>query len=419
MASPLTKAPAAARTGWDPASLRSAFPMLSRRVRGRRLAYLDNAATALKPRVVIESVSRYYSEYSANVARGVHLVSQQATEEYEAARARIAQWVGAGADEIVFTAGTTASINLVAQSFGGARLRPGDEILVTEMEHHSNLVPWQLVAQRTGAVIRAIPVTDLGELDLERAAAMITGRTRIVALCHVSNVLGTLVPVRRIADLAHAVGAVCLVDGAQGVPHLGVDVAALGADFYAFSGHKMFGPTGIGVLFGRRELLESMPPWQGGGGMIAAVEIERSTYAPPPARFEAGTPPIAEAIGLAATVDYVESWDRDAALAWEDELVRVATERLDAIPGVTVYGRAERKVAVVAFNLEGIHPHDVGTALDAEGVAVRAGHHCAQPLMRRFGVAATVRASFAPYNTEEDVDGLIAGVERARALFGP
>jgi cysteine desulfurase / selenocysteine lyase len=403
---------------WTPAALRGAFPMLSRRVRGRRLAYLDNAATALKPRAVTEAMARYYSEFSANVARGVHTASQEATEEFEAARARVAAWLGADPDEIVFTAGTTAGLNLVAQSFGGPRLAPGDEILVTEMEHHSNLVPWQLIAERTGAVIRAIGVDDQGELDLSRLDTLVSERTRIVAVCHVSNVLGTVVPVRTLADRAHAVGAVCVVDGAQGAPHLPVDVSGLGADFYVFSGHKMFGPTGIGVLYGRRGWLESMPPWQGGGGMIASVEIGRSTYAPPPARFEAGTPPIAEAIGLAAAIDYVESWDRTAALAWEDELVRRATERLLAIPGTTVFGRSPTKVGVISFTVEGIHPHDVGTALDAEGVAVRAGHHCAQPLMKRFGVAATVRASFAPYNTDEDVDALVAGVERARELFG-
>jgi len=392
--------------------------MLSRRIRGRRLAYLDNAATALKPRAVIEAMTRYHSEYSANVARGVHSASQEATEAYEGARTRVAEWIGAAPNEVVFTAGTTASMNLVAQSFGGSRLKPGDEILVTEMEHHSNLVPWQLIAERTGAVIRALGVDDRGDLILSQLDSLLTERTRIVALCHVSNVLGTVVPVRAIADRAHAVGAVCVVDGAQGTPHLPVRVAELGADFYAFSGHKMFGPTGVGVLYGRRDRLESMPPWQGGGGMIASVEIERSTYAAPPARFEAGTPPIAEVIGLAAAIDSVESWDRAGALRWEDRLVRQATERLLAIPGTTVFGQSDSKIAVVSFTVAGIHPHDVGTALDAEGVAVRAGHHCAQPLMKRFGVAATVRASFAPYNTEADVDALIAGVERARELFG-
>ena len=404
--------------GWNAAALRAAFPMLSRRVRGRRLAYLDNAATALKPRAVLEAMARYYTEFSANVARGVHTTSQEATEEFEAARARVAAWLGAEADEIIFTAGTTAGLNLVAQSFGGPRLAPGDEILVTEMEHHSNLVPWQLLAERTGAVIRAIEVDDRGELALDRLDAVLTERTRIVALCQVSNVLGTVVPVRTIADRAHAVGAVCVVDGAQAAPHLPVKVADLGADFYAFSGHKMFGPTGVGVLYGRRAWLESMPPWQGGGGMIASVGIHRSTYAPAPARFEAGTPPIAEAIGLAAAIEYVESWDRVAALGWEDGLVRRATDRLLAIPGTTVFGQSPTKVGVVSFTVAGIHPHDVGTALDAEGVAVRAGHHCAQPLMKRFGVPATVRASFAPYNTDQDVDALVAGVERARELFG-
>jgi cysteine desulfurase/selenocysteine lyase len=392
--------------------------MLGRRVRGHRLAYLDNAATALRPQVVVDALASYYREFSANVSRGVHTVSQEATERFEQVRQQVASFLGASADEIVFTAGTTASLNLVAQAFGGSRLRPDDEILVTELEHHSNLVPWHLIASRTGAKVRGIPVTDLGEVDLNQVASLISDRTRIVAIAHASNVLGTILPVRAIADLAHRVGAVCVVDGAQAVPHLPVDLAALGVDFYALSPHKMFGPTGIGVLFGRRELLEEMPPWMGGGGMIAAVEVDRSSYAPPPARFEAGTPPIAEAFALGAAIEYLSTWDREAAIGYEDELLAYATRRLDQIPGVRVYGRSPSKVSVLAFTVDGVHPHDVGTALDSIGVAVRAGHHCAQPLMKRYGVTGMVRASFAPYNTTVDADALVVGVERARQVFG-
>jgi cysteine desulfurase/selenocysteine lyase len=408
-----------AARAWDPAALRQDFPMLNRLVRGRPLVYLDNAATALKPEAVIAAMTGYYREYSANVQRGVHTTSQEATARYEEVRARAARWIGATrVEEIVFTAGTTASLNLVAQSLGGSRLSAGDEILVSEMEHHSNIVPWQLLAERTGAVIRRLPITDRGELDLDRLRSLCSGRARIVAICHVSNVLGSVVPIAEVTQIARAAGVVTVVDGAQGAPHLPVNVGELGCDFYAFSGHKAFGPTGVGVLFGRLELLETMPPWQGGGGMIAEVELERSSFAPPPARFEAGTPPIAEVLGLGAALEYIGRWNRAAVLTHEDALMRTATERLSAIDGVHCYGTSRAKVAVVSFTVKGIHPHDVGTALDAGGVAVRAGHHCAQPLMRRFGVTAMVRASFGPYNSLADVDALVDGVERARAVFG-
>jgi cysteine desulfurase / selenocysteine lyase len=393
--------------------------MLARQGRGHPLAYLDNAATALKPLPVLAAMDAYHRAFSANVARGVHTASQEATARFEEVRARLAGWLGAAApEEIVFTAGTTAALNLVAQSHGGSRLAPGDRILVSEMEHHSNIVPWHLVAERTGAEVRGIPVTDAGDLDLDALRRALADRVRVVAVCHVSNVLGTVVPVREVARMAREAGAVTVIDGAQGVPHLPVDLRELECDFYAFSGHKLFGPTGVGVLYGRRELLEAMPPWQGGGGMIATVELERSTYAPPPARFEAGTPPIAEVLGLGAAVEYVSGWDRAAALAWEDELLADATARLAAIPGVRMQGASDSRIGVLSFTVDGVHPHDVGTALDAGGVAVRAGHHCAQPLMRRFGVTATVRASFAPYNTRDDVDALVAGVARARQVFG-
>jgi cysteine desulfurase/selenocysteine lyase len=412
-------APGSIGPGWDPERWARDFPMLARQVRGQRLAYLDNAATSLRPDAVVDAMASYYREYSANVSRGVHTVSQEATDRFEQVRAAVARFVGAnGPDEIVFTGGTTASLNLVAQSYALSVLRPGDEILASEMEHHSNLVPWHLVAGRTGAHVRGIPVTDAGEIDPASVARLLTERTRIVAITHASNVLGSIVPLGAVTELAHQAGAVCVVDGAQAAPHLAIDVRALGVDFYAFSPHKMFGPTGLGVLYGRRELLERMPPWQGGGGMIASVEIEGSTYAPPPARFEAGTPPIGEVFGLGAALEYLAGWDRDAALRYEDALLQHATKLVADIPGVTIYGQSPNKVSVLAFTVDGVHPHDVGTALDSLGVAVRAGHHCAQPLMRRFGVPGMVRASLAPYNTTADVDSLALGIERARAVFG-
>ncbi len=404
---------------WDPLAVRGDFPMLARSVRGHPIAYLDNAATALKPDSVVDALLVYYREMTANVARGVHSTSQDATQRFESVRAQAAQFMGAaGPHEVVFTAGTTASINLVAQSYGRSVLRAGDEILVTEMEHHSNLVPWQLIAEQTGARIRAIPCTDRGELDLDWFERERSDRTKIVAICHVSNVLGTVVPVARIAALAHEMGAICVVDGAQGAPHLEIDVQALGCDFYAYSVHKLFGPTGLGVLYGRSRILERMPPWQGGGGMIAHVEIARSTYAPAPARFEAGTPPIGEVFGLGAVIEYLSTWDREAARRYEDELVAQAVERLGGLPGVQIHGQAMPKVGVVSFSVDGVHPHDVGTALDAHGVAVRAGHHCAQPLMAKLGVTSTVRASFAPYNTVAELDALVAGVVAAQKVFG-
>lgn len=403
---------------WDPASIRGDFPMLAREIRGQPIAYLDNAATALKPQSVIDEVVRYYQDVTANVARGVHTASQEATERFEAVRQEVGVFLGSRpADEVVFTSGTTASINLVAQSYGRAVLRPGDEILVTDLEHHSNLVPWQLIADQTGARVRGIPITAAGEVDLDWLERHRSDRTKIVAVCHVSNVLGTVVPIDRVSALAHEMGAVCVVDGAQGVPHLAVDVGALGCDFYAFSAHKLFGPTGLGVLWGRRALLERMPPWQGGGGMIARVEIEKSSYAPPPARFEAGTPPIAEVFGLGAVLEYLRGLDRRA-FEHEDRVVRYAEELLRGIPGVTLHGAAPGRVGLVTFSVEGVHPHDVGTALDAGGVAIRAGHHCAQPLMARLGVSATVRASFAPYNTRREAEALAEGVERAKRVFG-
>lgn len=402
----------------DVATLRREFPILRTRVHGKPLVYLDNGATSQKPRSVVEAESDFSLLENANVHRGVHWLSEQATIRFDQARDEVRGFLGASdSSEVIFTSGTTASINLVAQSYARPRLQAGDEILITEMEHHSNIVPWQLVAQATGARIRAIPITDSGELVLDYLSSLITDRTRIVALAHVSNVMGTINPVRRIADQAHAAGAVVVVDGAQAVPHLKVDVSALGADFYAASAHKMFGPTGIGVLYGRADLLESMPPWQGGGGMIQQVTIEHTTYAPIPARFEAGTPAIAQAIGMAAGVRWMGGLNWDAVEAHEADLVGYATDSLTEVPGVRLIGTAPERVGVVSFVVEDIHPHDLGTILDLQGVAVRASHHCAQPLMRRFGLSGTVRASFAVYNTRAEVDALVRAVEEARRVF--
>jgi cysteine desulfurase/selenocysteine lyase len=398
--------------------IRRDFPILQSRARGQALVYLDNAATSQKPRSVIDAIARFYESANANIHRGVYALSEQATVAYDEARARVARFLGAASpSEIIFTSGTTGSINLVAQSWGRATLRAGDEILVTAMEHHSNLIPWQLVAEQTGAVVRAAPITDRGELDLDGWHGLLSERTRLVALAHVSNALGTINPVRQLADASHARGALVLVDGAQSAPHLRVDVGALGCDFFACSGHKLYGPTGVGVLYGRAELLERMPPWQGGGGMIASVTLERSTWAAPPERFEAGTPPIAEAIALGTALDYVDAIGLDAIGAWEHGLLRQAVEQVGAVAGVRLIGNAAHRAAVLSFVMDGVHPHDAGAVLDDQGIAVRAGHHCAQPLMRRFGVPATIRASFACYNTPDEVEALARGLARVREVF--
>ncbi len=382
------------------------------------LVYLDSAATSQKPQRVIDRLSQFYAHENANIHRGVYALSGEATVMYDAARATVARFIGAAEpSEVVFTRGTTESINLVAQAWGRASVKAGDEILVTEMEHHSNWVPWQMLAASTGATLCIAPVTDAGELDLEAMAQLITPRTRLVAVTHMSNVLGTINPVRRIAELAHAAGALVLVDGAQSVAHGAVNLQELDCDFFAFSGHKLFGPTGIGVLYGREALLRAMPPWQGGGGMIGVVALDGITWAEPPMKFEAGTPPIAEAVGLAEAIGFVESVGADAIVAHEAELTALATELLSGIPGVRLIGTASHRASVVSFTLEGVHPHDLGTILDEAGIAIRAGHHCAQPLMRRFGVPATARASFSVYNTAADVEALGRGIEQARALF--
>jgi cysteine desulfurase / selenocysteine lyase len=402
----------------DGARLRQDFPILSRRVRGKPLVYLDNAATSQKPRRVIDAVSRFYASENANIHRGVHYLSEQATVAYDAARGRVARLLNAAMpSEVVFTRGTTEGINLVAQSWARSQLRPGDEILITEMEHHSNIVPWHLVASQTGAVVRAVPVTEVGELDLAAFDGLLTDRTRILALTHVSNALGTINPVRWMVARARERDVVTVVDGAQSVPHLPIDVQSLGCDFFAFSGHKVLGPTGVGVLYGRADRLEAMPPWQGGGDMIETVTLDRSTFAPPPARFEAGTPMIAEVIGLGAALEYLDEVGHAAIGAWEEELLGYATERVRELDGVRLIGTAREKAAVLSFVVEGVHPHDVGAVLDDDGIAIRAGHHCAQPLMRRFGVSATARASFAFYNTRDEVDALVRGLLRVRSVF--
>jgi cysteine desulfurase/selenocysteine lyase len=400
--------------------LRRDFPALDQAVHGHPLVYLDSAATAQKPAPVIAALTDFLAYRNANVHRGVHELSQRATDAYDAARERTRRFLGAAeAEEIIFTSGTTAAINLVAQSWGRRFLHPGDEILLSELEHHSNIVPWQLIRDFTGAVIRAVPVTDDGELDLAAFDRLLSKRTRLVAVTQVSNVLGTVTPIRQIVERAHSVGALVLVDGAQSVPHLPIDVQQLGADFFAFSGHKLYGPTGIGVLYARRELLDRMPPWQGGGGMIGRVRFEETTFAPVPYRFEAGTPPIAEAIGLAAAMDYLAAIPADVLAAHERAVLRYAERRLAEVPGIRVLGRPAERIGAISFTVENAHPHDVGTILDHEGIAVRAGHHCAQPLMQRLGVPATVRASFGLYNTATEVDALVTGLGKVREVLRP
>lgn len=395
------------------------FPILARQVHGRRLVYLDNGATTQKPQAVIDAETRYYQESNANIHRGVHWLSQHSTDLYDRSREQVRALLNAAhVNEIVFTRGTTEAINLVAASWGRSQLKAGDEILLSGMEHHSNIVPWQLVAEQTGAVIRVIPVTDDGELDMQAYAELLNERTRLVGVCHVSNALGTVNPVAEIVRLAHQAGAIVLIDGAQAVAHQTVDVQALDCDFYAFSGHKLYGPTGIGALYGRKALLDAMPPWQGGGDMIHTVSFEGSTYAETPQKFEAGTPNIAGAIGMAAAIEYVRDVGLDRIAAHEDLLVRHACEALAEIPGLRFIGEASQRAGIVSFVLDGIHPHDLGTILDMEGVAIRAGHHCAMPLMTRFGLPGTARASFALYNSLADIDALMAALRKARRLFG-
>jgi cysteine desulfurase/selenocysteine lyase len=395
------------------------FPLLRQRVNGKALVYFDNAATSQKPQVVIDAIMRYYEEENSNIHRGVHFLSEQATQAYEAARVKVQRFLNAAHEkEIIFVRGTTEGINLVAQSYGRKHVGPGDEVLISAMEHHSNIVPWQMLCEEKGASLRVAPINDAGEIILEEYERLLTSRTRIVGLVHVSNALGTINPVKRMTAMAHKRGIPVLVDGAQAVPHMKVDVQDLGCEFYAFSSHKTFGPTGIGVLYGKSALLEAMPPYQGGGDMIKSVTFAKTVYNDLPHKFEAGTPNIEGTIGLGAAIDYLNKIDMERVGAFEHDLLDYATKAVSAVPGVRVIGTAREKAAVLSFVIDGIHPHDIGTILDNEGIAVRTGHHCAQPVMQRFGVIATVRASFAFYNTKEEVDTFVAALHTVREVLG-
>jgi len=403
---------------FDVERLRQEFPILSERVYGKPLIYLDSAATSQKPQSVVDAMSRFFFKDNANVHRGVHFLAERATEAYEGARAKLQRFLGAEhADEVIFVRGTTEAVNLVAQTYGKTHVGEGDEVLVTAMEHHSNIVPWQMLCEEKRAHLRVAPINDAGELVLEELDKLISPWTKLVAVTHVSNVLGTVNPIRRIVEMAHARGVKVLVDGAQAAPHLKVDVQALGCDFYAISGHKMYGPTGIGVLYGRRELLEEMPPYQGGGDMILSVSFAKTVYNKPPNRFEAGTPNMVGAVGLAAAVDFLAGLDHDALVAHEHDLLGYGIRALSEVPGLRLVGTARDKASVISFVLDDVHPHDVGTILDREGVAIRTGHHCAEPLMSRLGVAATARASLACYSRREDIDALVAGLGKVREVF--
>ena len=402
----------------DVTAIRKDFPLLSRVLNGKPVVYLDSAVSGQMPLPAIERMAKYQRDEHTNVHRGVSTLSQEATDHFEAAREKVRRFIGAGSiREIIWTRGTTEAINLVAQTFGRMVVKEGDEILLSAMEHHANIVPWQMLAEEKGASIKVIPMTDEGELILESLDELITDRTKILGVVHVSNVLGTVNPVKEIIARAHAKGVPVLVDGAQAVPHMQVDVKDLDVDFYVFSGHKLSGPTGIGILYGKLAHLEAMPPWQGGGSMIRSVTWEKTTYVAAPGKFEAGTPPIAAAIGLGTSIDYLTALGPDRIAAYEHELLAYATERLTRIPGLRILGNAKQKASVISFVVEGIHPHDMGSLLDGEGVVVRAGHHCAQPVMARFNVPATTRASFAYFNTREEVDVLVSAVIHAIELF--
>jgi cysteine desulfurase/selenocysteine lyase len=402
----------------DVEKIRRDFPILHTQARAHNLVYLDNAATSQKPQVVIDALVHYYETGNANIHRGVHYLSEKATQEFEEGRAAVQHFISAASpSEIVFTRGTTEAINLVAQTYGRTHVGAGDEVLITAMEHHSNIVPWQILCEEKGAKLRVAPINDQGELIVEEFAKLLSPKTKIVAISHVSNALGTVNPVKRLIAMAHAKGIPVLVDGAQAVPHIAVDVRDLDADFYAFSAHKMYGPTGIGVLYGRKALLEAMPPYQGGGDMIASVTFEKTTYNKVPHKFEAGTPDMAGVVGLKAAIEYMHAIGIDKIAAHEHDLLEYATEKLSALPGIRVIGTAADKASVLSFVIEDVHPHDIGTILDQEGIAVRTGHHCAQPVMDRFCIPATVRASFAVYNTRAEVDALVAGIRKVEEVF--
>jgi cysteine desulfurase / selenocysteine lyase len=405
-------------TSLDIIAIRGDFPILAQQVHGKPLIYLDNAATSQKPECVIETLTRFYQMDNANIHRGVHQLSERSTQSYEAARGKVQRFLNAAhTREIIFVRGATEGINLVAQTYGRTHVSAGDEIVISAVEHHSNIVPWQMLCEEKGAVLRVIPINDRGEMEFDQFQKLLNHRTRLVAVSHVSNALGTINPVREIVKTAHGWNVPVLIDGAQAVPHMKVDVRSLGCDFYVFSGHKVFGPTGIGVLYGRKQLLEDMPPWQGGGDMIRSVTFEKTTYNDLPYKFEAGTPNIAGVIGLGAAIDYLDQIGMDAVAAHEHDLLEYGTRALESISGLRLIGTAREKAGVLSFVIDGVHPHDAATILDREGVAVRAGHHCAQPVMDRFGVSATTRASLAFYNTREDIDALVAGIQKVKEVF--
>jgi cysteine desulfurase / selenocysteine lyase len=412
---PNTKSPSG---GFDVHKIREDFPVLKQKVNGKPLVYLDNAATSQKPQVVLDVLNHYYTQDNSNVHRGVHELSQRATKAYEDARVKVQHFLNARESrEIIFVRGTTEAINLVAMTYGRKNVGAGDEVIISALEHHSNIVPWQILCEEKGAVLRVIPINDAGELLLDEFEKLLNPRTKIVAVAHVSNALGTINPIGKIIEMAHRAGAPVLIDGAQAAPHIKIDVQSLNCDFYALSSHKLFGPTGVGVLYGKAALLEAMPPYQGGGDMISSVTFEKTLYNVIPYKFEAGTPNIADVIGLGAGIDYVNRLGLENFAAHEHELLTYATEQLSKIPGLRIIGTAKEKAAVLSFVLEGIHPHDAGTILDQEGIAVRTGHHCAQPVMHRFGIPATTRASLAFYNTKEEVDALVVGIKKVMEIF--
>ncbi|MAF37330.1 MAG: cysteine desulfurase CsdA [Chloroflexi bacterium] len=406
-------------TTFDINKIRDDFPILKQRINGNPLVYLDNGATSQKPQSVIDAIVNYYTTTNSNVHRGVHTMSQQATDGYEDARSKIRQFINADDDkEIIYTRNTTEGINLVAHSYGRQNVGPGDDIIVSNMEHHSNIVPWQMLCEEMGANLLVVPIDDTGELVMDEYEKMLSSRSKLVSITHVSNALGTILPAKQIVEMAHAHGAPVLLDGAQAVPHMPVDMNELDCDFYVFSGHKLFGPTGIGVLYGKKEYLEAMPPFLGGGEMIKSVTFEKTIYNDLPYKFEGGTPDIAGAIGLGAAIDYVNNLGFDQITAHEDELLRYGTEALSAIESLRIIGTAEHKAGILSFVIDKAHPHDIGTILDEQGIAVRTGHHCAQPVMARFQIPATARASLAFYNTKEDIDALVKGIDRVLEVFG-
>jgi len=399
---------------FDVENIREMFPILSRKLNDKTLVYLDNAATSQKPQVVIDALSNYYSHYNANIHRGIHTLAEEATAAYESTRVTVKSFINAAfPEEIIFTRGATEGINLVAYTWGRKNVRAGDEIIISGMEHHSNIVPWQILCEERKSILKIIPVTDSGELDMEAYKNLLSSKTKLVSVVHVSNSLGTINPVKEIIDAAHRVGAIVMIDGAQSTVHLDIDVQELNCDFFAFSGHKVYGPTGVGVLYGKKDLLQSMPPFMGGGEMIKEVTFEKTTYADLPYKYEAGTPNIADTVALKSALDFINETGKDAIRKHENDLLRYATTQLEALPGLTIIGTAEEKVSVVSFVIANIHPQDIGVLLDNQGIAVRTGHHCTQPLMVRFGIPGTVRASFAMYNTKEEIDRLVNGLQKA------